>query len=155
MKKTISKEYKSQYVAEWRRKNPEKAKEHAKKSRERNKDKIRERQKAWTEKNKDKHSAKSKAWYAENKDKVRDSLLRREFGISLIQYDEMFKAQNGKCAICEKEETARTKRLAVDHCHKTGKIRKLLCRACNVGIGNLQDSPELLLKAIEYLKHHS
>lgn len=142
-------------MAEWRKNNPEKVKEHAKKSRERNKDKIRERQKAWIEKNKDRYLAKSKAWYAENKDKVRDNLLKREFGISLEQYEEMFKAQKGKCAICDKEETARTKKLAVDHCHKTGKIRKLLCRACNVGIGNLQDSPELLLKAIEYLKLYS
>jgi len=43
-------------------------------------------------------------------------------------------------------------RLAVDHDHKNGEVRGLLCHRCNVGLGNFQDNPELLLKAYKYLK---
>jgi hypothetical protein len=59
----------------------------------------------------------------------------------------MFKAQSGKCAICGKR-----KPLGVDHCHVTGKIRKLICIKCNTGIGMFGDSPVLIKKALEYLK---
>jgi carbamoylphosphate synthase small subunit len=150
-----NKEKSAEYQKQWRLNNPEKAKEHSKRSREKRKAKIKKYQKAWILKNKDKHTAKSKEWYQKNKDKVRNRLLMKSFGISLDEYNRLFKEQEGKCAICGREETARTKILAVDHCHKTGKLRKLLCRACNVGIGNLQDSIELLEKAIMYLKAHS
>ena len=82
--------------------------------------------------------------------------LQRYFGISLVEYNEMLENQDGVCAICGKEEATKVNgkrvRLSVDHDHKTGKIRGLLCGNCNRGIGNLQDSPGLLKKAIDYLK---
>ena len=59
--------------------------------------------------------------------------------------------QDGKCAICgEAPKTARG--LHVDHCHKTGAVRGLLCHGCNVGIGALRDDPEIISKALSYLK---
>jgi len=77
--------------------------------------------------------------------------------ISKIHYDELFKQQNGLCKICNKPETMKhnnknAKRLAVDHKKGTEKIRGLLCQNCNVGIGNLGDSIELLKSAIKYLE---
>ena len=84
--------------------------------------------------------------------------LRRKFGISLDQFNEMLAAQNGVCAICGEKETRLKKNydepgdLCVDHCHKTGKIRGLLCFKCNSAIGKLRDSSDGLTKALEYLR---
>jgi dihydroorotase-like cyclic amidohydrolase len=50
------------------------------------------------------------------------------------------------------KRTGKIRALAVDHDHKTGKVRALLCRNCNTGLGNFQDSPELLKTAIQYLE---
>lgn len=75
--------------------------------------------------------------------------LRTKYGITPVQYDEMFAAQEGVCAICQWPSEDR---LAVDHCHKTNKIRGLLCRDCNVGLGCFKDITGRLLAALEYLQ---
>jgi len=81
--------------------------------------------------------------------------LRDSFGLSLDDYNRMLEAQGGVCAICKQAEThmrnGRLKALAVDHSHKTGAIRGLLCSDCNTGIGKLKDDPEVLRSAIRYL----
>lgn len=79
---------------------------------------------------------------------TRKSDLRRAYGLTPAQYDEMLESQGGVCAICG-ETTAR--RLAVDHAHDTGAIRGLLCTRCNPGLGYFRDNPVLLDKAIHYL----
>lgn len=85
--------------------------------------------------------------------------LRNSFGISLDQYQEMHDRQDGKCAICSQPETqmrdGKIRALAVDHNHKTGAIRGLLCSDCNTGIGKLRDSVKVLQNAIRYLQSHS
>lgn len=86
--------------------------------------------------------------------KLRDYHLRKKYGISLDDYNRMHEAQNGLCAICgEPEKVYRGSRpeLAVDHCHETGRVRGLLCNACNRGIGNLRDDVGLLRRALAYL----
>lgn len=89
----------------------------------------------------------------ENKRRTKDLALKRIFGLTIEQYDVMLKDQNNCCYICEgKEKTKRS--LAVDHCHKTGKVRGLLCTKCNQGIGHLNDNIEYLKKAIEYLEKY-
>ena len=60
----------------------------------------------------------------------------------------MLADQDGKCAICTKPFPGR---IAIDHDHRTGRVRGLLCTSCNTGIGKLGDDPELLLRAISYL----
>ncbi len=86
----------------------------------------------------------------------RDYNLRSKYDITLVEYEEFLKKQNGVCKLCGLVEKAidkywkNLKRLAVDHCHKTGKIRGLLCSSCNIGIGNLKHNPELLRKAALY-----
>lgn len=81
--------------------------------------------------------------------------LRESFGISLEQYQEMHNEQDGKCKICGQPETqkrnGKVRALAVDHNHKTGKIRGLLCSDCNTGIGKLKEDVEILQNAIRYL----
>ena len=86
------------------------------------------------------------------KETGRKNKLKQSYGITVEQYNEMLKAQNHKCAICEKDETeVHRNRLFVDHCHNTGEIRGLLCNNCNTAIGHLKDSVEITLKAATYL----
>ncbi len=88
----------------------------------------------------------------ENKLKYKNQTLKNTFGISLDEFNKLLEKQNGVCAICFKpESTKRNKTLAVDHDHKTGKIRGLLCSHCNRGLGLLKDSPEIIMEAIKYL----
>lgn len=89
----------------------------------------------------------------------REKHIKRQFGISLFEYGQMLVAQGGKCAICGQENAGtrngEAKAFAVDHDHKTGKIRGLLCESCNQGIGKLKDDPALLRKAADYIEKHS
>lgn len=78
-----------------------------------------------------------------------NSLRKKAYGISPEKYAEMVEAQHGECAICHAHHGDG---LYVDHDHKTGEVRGLLCNACNVGIGRFNDDPELLKKALEFLK---
>lgn len=84
--------------------------------------------------------------------------LKKKYGISLDDYEEMFLRQRGLCAVCEKPQSKKrrgrviVKRLSVDHCHVTGIVRGLLCDKCNVGIGLLGDSSQALRKALNYLE---
>lgn len=84
--------------------------------------------------------------------------LKKKYNITLEEYNDILKKQNNVCLICEKEESNKKKKtnsvikLAVDHCHKTGKIRGLLCTSCNTGLGNFKDDILLLDKALNYLK---
>lgn len=92
-----------------------------------------------------------------NKKYERESQYQKRYGITLYQYNLMLKAQGKVCAICKQPETRKQKSgviqpLSVDHCHKTYKVRGLLCNNCNNGIGRLKDDPELLRKAAQYLE---
>lgn len=84
-------------------------------------------------------------------DKNRDTKLRKAYGISLAEYNEMLKSQGGKCAICGGCEPIEDRMMAVDHCHTTGKVRGILCSNCNRAIGLFRDNIESLKNAIKYL----
>lgn len=81
----------------------------------------------------------------------RDLVLRSTYGISLAEYDDMLESQSGSCAICSTTPEENGRRLDVDHCHETGRVRGLLCASCNLGIGKFKDNPSLLAEAIKYL----
>lgn len=66
-------------------------------------------------------------------------------------YNSLFNLQYGKCRICGTHQSELKAALCVDHCHKTGKVRGLLCHECNTGIGKFKDDKDLLIRAIEYL----
>lgn len=84
------------------------------------------------------------------KRKERESNLKKNYGITIEQYEELLANQGGQCLICKTEPG--DLELAVDHCHQTNEIRGLLCRGCNHGIGNFNDDPELLRSALRYLR---
>ena len=74
-----------------------------------------------------------------------------KYGVTKQFLIDLYEKQNGKCAICD--EIPKSERgLHVDHCHKTGKVRGLLCHWCNTGIGALKENPNTLLQAIDYLR---
>ena len=85
-------------------------------------------------------------------DKDRDTRFKRVFGISIDDYNEMLRNQDYKCAICGTTESENKKRLAVDHCHTTNKVRKLLCHHCNCALGMVNDDKEILISMLSYLK---
>jgi len=87
----------------------------------------------------------------------RKSALKRFFNLTPEEYQALVIAQNGVCAICKRAPDAaekRRKNLCVDHDHKTGKKRALLCHPCNVAIGLLQDSIGIMMSAIIYLSDY-
>lgn len=95
-------------------------------------------------------------WHSKPKEKrqhiQRVARLKNAYNLSVGEYDDMLAKQGQVCAICRRE--SRGRRLSVDHCHTTGKIRGLLCHTCNKGLGFVNDNPELLLKLADYLKAH-
>lgn len=91
-------------------------------------------------------------YYQTNKDQFRDDALRRAYGITSIDYQELLVEQNNKCAICGTDKCSTGRRFAVDHDHKTKLIRGLLCKQCNMGLGHFNDDPDLLVKAVVYLR---
>jgi len=74
----------------------------------------------------------------------------KKYGLTPDQYSQMLEQQGGGCAICG--VTPNGKRLAVDHCHTTGKVRGLLCSPCNTGLGVFKDNTDLLHNAVKYLE---
>ncbi|MGV8972244.1 MAG: endonuclease VII domain-containing protein [Rhodoglobus sp.] len=104
-----------------------------------------------TDEERDARRASDRAAYGRNAENQRDKRLMSLFGIGLAEYNERLAAQDGQCAICG-ERCSSGRRLAVDHCHKTGAVRGLLCIRCNNGIGNFMDDPQRLLAAVAYLR---
>jgi translation initiation factor 2 beta subunit (eIF-2beta)/eIF-5 len=138
-------------------KDPAKKKEAARRWRERNRDKERERlskrlsspeykeyQRKYREANRDKAKQTSSSWRNNaGSDNIKNSVLKSMYGITLDDYNKMSENQLHTCAICKEPETAirngKKQKLAVDHCHKTGKVRGLLCWKCNTTLGRYGD----------------
>ncbi len=97
----------------------------------------------------------AKSWWGRNGHRKRGYALKFTHKITLEEYEILLQKQNGVCAVCHKPPSRKNPKemlLCVDHDHKTGKIRGLLCNSCNRGIGLLRDSPDILLSALNYLR---
>lgn len=117
--------------ADWRRRNP---------------DKVRRMLDEWRRKNPEKDRAINRRYK-----------LKNEYGLTEAEVRDMAESQGWKCDICgdklvEKEGRAY---YTIDHCHRTGKNRGLLCHKCNRGIGFLNDDITIVEKAVQYLRKHS
>jgi hypothetical protein len=103
-------------------------------------------------------SKKSSVYRSKHKERYFQHMRRsnlRQYGITPDAYDTLLQSQNGVCAICGRGETRKgRRRLAVDHCHATGKVRGLLCASCNDILSRAADNPQRLSDAIHYLKRH-
>ena len=96
-------------------------------------------------------------WNKENPNRrkiiIQKDNYKRRYGLSVEDKQLMIDNQNGLCAICNNPLKS-THDVCVDHCHTTNKVRGILCRKCNLGIGHLNDSLDILKSAIKYLKKH-
>lgn len=112
------------------------------------KEQIKLWKKVYRAKNRSKINEYKRKYYAINKDKNRNGRLKQDYGITLQEYNELCKKQSNICPICLMKQEL----LVVDHDHKTGKVRGLLCSSCNKALGFLKDNTGLLERAIGYLK---
>jgi hypothetical protein len=127
---------------------------------------TRRRRQTWYQKNREREIARVRQWQVENADRRRaymeeyassgkkrvkdhESYLRRTFGFTPTEYEALFDAQGGLCAICEARPAVH-----LDHDHETGRVRGALCFGCNGGLGQFGDDPDLFRRAIEYLERH-
>ena len=96
--------------------------------------------------------ARRRAYYDANKEELRErrqfEYLQRRYGLTRTDYEALLAAQGGVCPLCGKRSE---KTLCVDHCHRTGTIRGLLCRQCNFALGCFTDSQAAMIAAIAYL----
>ena len=96
-----------------------------------------------------------KQWRRDNRDKVRiynrRIWLKKNYGITPEQIEEMRFSQDSKCAICQ-NTFGKNRDMCVDHDHSNGNVRQLLCTNCNTGIGKLKENVSILTNAIEYLR---
>jgi len=120
----------------------------------RNSEKYKEKTKKWSEENQEAVKKYRREYYLKNKSKSQELHLKNTYNLTIDDYNKIFDEQKGCCKICEKHQSEFKAKLAVDHCHQTGKIRGLLCNNCNRGLGHLKDSVLLLKKAIKYIKNN-
>ena len=131
-------------VMEWRKANPEQTRKHRTDSQKRCRKHVSEYHAKWTKK----HGEAAGRKHC-------DRHLKRNYGISLDDFETMLAMQDGCCAICGREKPSDYKSKSgffhVDHCHRTGMVRGILCFRCNVAIGHLKDNAKLVRRALEYL----
>lgn len=113
----------------------------------------------WYLENKDKVAERSRKWRQNNKERYfknnRRFWLKSNYGMTEEDYNTMLETQNGRCKICGATMGTRTNRLlCVDHNHKTGQVRALLCNACNAVIGHANERIDILQKCIDYLNEY-
>ncbi len=117
-----------------------------------NLDKKKARDARWREAHRINLRERQRIWRLNNKDKKKQHALKSTYGISLEEYNKLLEDQEGKCSVCQHEPGQRA--LHVDHNHITGIVRGLLCSKCNVALGMVDESPELLMKLIDYLRRY-
>lgn len=105
----------------------------------------------WVENNRERHNEYHKQYRKKHSEKRKEiayrANMKTRYGLSFEDYSKMFEEQDGKCGCCGDDE-----KLFVDHCHESGKIRGLICRFCNTGLGFAKDDIRRLELMIKYLK---
>lgn len=132
----------------------------SKKQRYRCKSCSKKRTKNWRKNNPHRLKKVSLTWRSKvsKNERMRWYTIKRKFNVTKEEYEKMALNQNSLCAICKNKEvrSSRAKRsceyLSIDHCHKTGRIRKLLCRKCNMALGLFEESIKIMESAIQYIK---
>lgn len=139
------------YIKEWRKRNPDKMKQYAKTYRVRHREEENDRARKWRAKNPEKVREAQRNYWRGNYVMGRKKMLRQKYSLTPEQWDELFTAQGKVCAICGSEEPKSIHGWHTDHCHETLKVRGILCRQCNQGLGFFKDSVELIAAASAYL----
>ena len=148
-------ECKNAYNRKWAKSNPDKTRESRKTWSVSNTHKTKEYYKEYYRVNSAKKKASNKEWARANPNKTRGYHLRRQYGITSDAVENIRIDQSNCCKICRETFSVKPKSMHIDHDHKTGKIRGLLCSSCNRGLGFFRDSADRLRTAAEYLDHVS
>lgn len=138
-----------QKAAEWKRANPDRVRKNRRAYRAANREKVRAAAREYRAANSDKAREHNRKWQNSNPETRRAAHLRRKFGLSIEDYNHILEQQGGVCAICRLPSDSR---LRVDHDHRTGLVRGLLCGSCNTAIGSLRDDPATISAALEYVR---
>jgi Uri superfamily endonuclease len=159
-----------EYMRAWKKANAEKIKARTTswkiESGEIYKERRRESKQRWHAKNPDYLRAwkaanpeKVRAWYEGNIEKIKmqtkRNALKRIYGLTLKQRDDLFAKQDHRCAVCKSAEPGTTKNWHIDHCHETNRVRGILCNHCNLMLGYAKDNETTLANAIEYLRKNA
>lgn len=101
-----------------------------------------------------KNAIAQREWTKNNPDRRYFIQAKRNYGINEADLKTLILQQENKCAICKCDalQSKKRKRLVIDHCHKTGKVRAMLCYRCNIFIGYLEKNSELLPVIVEYIQ---
>jgi recombination endonuclease VII len=162
----MSKEEKKAYHQEYYQKHKEEMKSKANENYHANREDRLKQQKERYQKNRERYNARNRKYYKEHREEarqtakayiashkkeIREHRLKRDYGISSEDYEQMLFEQKGLCAICNLPSD---KPLYIDHDHKTKKVRQLLCSKCNLALGYVNDCINILQSMIKYLKKH-
>lgn len=136
---------------------PVKARARRQRWREKYPEREAETQRAYKEKHREQIAQRRKVARATDafRRKSKEYRLIKQYGLTHDQYDAMVSEQSGVCAICMKPERLSDGVLRVDHDHKTGAVRALLCHACNSAIGILDENPDRMRAMAAYVERHS
>ena len=139
----------------WNKAHPEKVEEYAiqcARFYKNNPEKKSAKDKKYRDKNKSRLNAMARKWRKSNPEVVRKHNLKKYFGLTVQDYDDMYIEQGGRCGICGTHQSELSQKLSVDHNHDTNCIRGLLCSSCNLALGTFQDNPNILRNAVKYLE---
>ncbi len=126
--------------------------EYARNYRRNNKEQKLAYERNWRNKNREKVRAAGRQYAKTHKHVRREYYIKNKYGIGLVEYEAMLDRQKHKCPICGCELNQES-RPSIDHCHKTNKVRSILCLACNSVIGYAKDNPYILRRAADYCYH--
>lgn len=113
--------------------------------------KYRDQENKYRAANRERYNAKAQAWKKANPEKVRAINRKFNFDVTQEEWDAQFQAQDECCAICKTDHPGTDRHWATDHDHVTGRLRGILCHPCNKALGHVQDRPEVLRAAADYL----
>lgn len=123
--------------------------------RARNKEKMALKAREYYHQNANKRAAYNVQWLKDHPEQALNTRLMRDYGITLEAFNAMMEQQNEQCAICKTalQSSGNMKNTNIDHCHKDGHVRGILCGSCNRALGLFQDDVDVLQSAINYLSH--
>ena len=142
--------YNKEYMKEYYQKNKTRILQDRKEYGNKNRKEILEKKRIYSATHKEDRKEYLKKYKKENRRTILNTDMKRHYGVGIEAYDYFFNKQNGLCAICGLPPGK--KGFHIDHDHKTGKIRGLLCVCCNLGLGGFRDNPNILQNAIKYLE---
>jgi hypothetical protein len=148
--KDKEKSYQKKYYWE----NPEICRKRSMSWKKSNKNKVKNYRRNYRKKNKTRENTLRRVWRLNHKDKVKNTLLKRSYGITIDQFNKLIFDQKNSCGICNKSLNGKYPyKPTVDHIHnKIKKIRGILCQKCNSALGLFRDNPQTMLSAIKWIK---